>query len=47
VHGDERVEGHGLGLSIVSEVVSAYGGTLRFDGGALGGVGVRIELPPA
>jgi two-component system sensor histidine kinase PhoQ len=47
VRGDERVEGHGLGLSIVSEVVSAYGGTLQFGGGALGGVAVRIELPPA
>lgn len=47
VRGDERGEGHGLGLSIVCEVVNAYGGDLQFDTGPLGGVEVRVDLPPA
>jgi two-component system sensor histidine kinase PhoQ len=46
VRGDERVEGHGLGLTIVSEVVSAYGGEMRFSVSEHGGARVRVELPP-
>jgi two-component system sensor histidine kinase PhoQ len=44
--GDERTEGHGLGLNIVSEVVSAYGGTLGFGRSPLGGTEVTITIPP-
>ncbi len=43
---DETVEGHGLGLSIVNEIVSLYGGTLQFEQSKkLGGLTVHISLP--
>ncbi len=45
--GDERAEGHGLGLTIVSEVASIYGGDLAFARGKLGGPRVTVTLPPA
>ncbi|MEW7982365.1 MAG: sensor histidine kinase [gamma proteobacterium symbiont of Phacoides pectinatus] len=45
---DERTEGHGLGLAIVSDIVKLYGGTLRFSrAGGLGGLRVEVELPGA
>ncbi len=44
--GDERAEGHGLGLTIVSEVASAYGGRLDFGRSELGGAEVTVTLPP-
>jgi two-component system sensor histidine kinase PhoQ len=44
--GDERVEGHGLGLAIVTELVSAYGGKLELGTSDLGGAEIRIMLPP-
>lgn len=46
VRGDERAEGHGLGLNIVSEVASAYGGHLDFGRSSLGGVEVIVTIPP-
>ena len=46
VRGDERVEGHGLGLAIVLELVTAYGGTLTIDDSALGGARVEVRIPP-
>ena len=43
---DESVEGSGLGLAIARDIVSLYGGALRFDiSKALGGLRVRIILP--
>jgi signal transduction histidine kinase len=43
---DERLEGHGLGLSIASEIVTLYGGTLTLDrSDRLGGFRARVELP--
>jgi two-component system sensor histidine kinase PhoQ len=43
--GDERVEGHGLGLAIVTELVSAYGGRMELGTGELGGAEIRVTLP--
>ena len=43
--GDERIEGHGLGLAIVSELVSAYGGRLELGTSELGGAEIRVTLP--
>ena len=43
--GDERVEGHGLGLAIVTELVSAYGGTVSIGHSELGGAHIRVEFP--
>lgn len=43
---DERVEGQGLGLAIVSEVVSAYGGDMTFDNGTGDETVVRVRIPP-
>jgi len=43
--GDERVEGHGLGLAIVTELVSAYGGTMDLAASELGGAEIRVTIP--
>ena len=43
--GDERAEGHGLGLAIVVELVNAYGGELAIDQSELGGARVKVEFP--
>ena len=45
VRGDERVEGHGLGLAIVMELVTAYGGEISIDSSDLGGAMITITLP--
>ena len=42
--GDERVEGHGLGLAIVTEIVSAYYGEITIGQGELGGACLNITL---
>jgi len=47
VRGDERVEGHGLGLAIVLELVSAYGGEISISKSELGGAAVRVEIAPS
>ncbi len=44
VRGDERVEGHGLGLAIVLEVVSAYNGEITIKQSDMGGALVSISL---
>ena len=44
VRGDERVEGHGLGLAIVLEIVSAYHGDIAITQGDLGGARVSVTL---
>jgi len=47
VRGDERVEGHGLGLAIVLELVSAYGGDISISKSDLGGASLKVELAPS
>jgi two-component system sensor histidine kinase PhoQ len=44
VRGDERVEGHGLGLAIVLEIVSAYNGEITIASSDLGGASVKVSL---
>jgi signal transduction histidine kinase len=43
---DERRPGHGLGLAIVADIVSQYGGSVRYArAAALGGLRVELRLP--
>lgn len=45
---DESVPGHGLGLAICRDIVTLYGGDLRFDRSPeLGGLRVSADLPVA
>lgn len=44
VRGDERVEGHGLGLAIVLEIVSAYHGDIAITRAESGGARVSVTL---
>jgi two-component system sensor histidine kinase PhoQ len=45
VRGDERVQGHGIGLAIVEDIVRSYRGTLQVDHSAeLGGACFRVRL---
>lgn len=44
---DQSKPGSGLGLSIVSELVELYGGTLEFGRSEAGGLCVRVALPRA
>ncbi|MFJ4385459.1 sensor histidine kinase [Pseudomonas sp. NPDC089408] len=42
---DEQVDGHGLGLGIVRDIVEAWGGRLALSESPQGGLRVIIELP--
>ncbi|MEH6561082.1 MAG: ATP-binding protein, partial [Marinobacter sp.] len=42
---DEQVDGYGLGLSIVKEVVDGYGGRIELLESSLGGLQVDILFP--
>ncbi|MDM3886374.1 sensor histidine kinase [Pseudomonas sp. BCRC 81390] len=42
---DEQVDGHGLGLGIVRDIVEAWGGRLALLDSPLGGLRVVIDLP--
>ena len=44
VRADEAMPGHGIGLSIVNNIVHAYHGSLNIDKSALGGICVTIVL---
>lgn len=41
---DEQIPGHGLGLSIVREIVARYGGKIAYLTGSKGGLKVLIEM---
>ncbi|MBF0173062.1 MAG: sensor histidine kinase [Magnetococcales bacterium] len=48
VHGEQSVQGHGLGLSICQEIVSDYQGSISLQDSAVnGGLAVVILIPPA
>jgi signal transduction histidine kinase len=42
---DEQVNGHGLGLGIVKDIVESWGGRIQLLDSAMGGLQVRIDLP--
>jgi two-component system sensor histidine kinase PhoQ len=45
--GDERVQGHGIGLAIVQDIVRAYRGELKVDRSQeLGGARFAVHFPP-
>jgi len=44
---DESMQGHGLGLGIVQDMVELYGGKLTFKRSSLGGLCAELELPVA
>jgi Signal transduction histidine kinase len=47
VRGDERVQGHGIGLSIVQDIVHSYRGELQVGRSKeFGGASFRVVLPP-
>ncbi len=47
VRGDERVQGHGIGLAIVQDLVRSYRGTLEvLPSQELGGARFEVKLPP-
>jgi len=47
VRGDERVQGHGIGLSIVQDIIRAYGGELQVDRSPeFNGARFSVKLPP-
>lgn len=44
---DPNIEGHGLGLAMVQEIVLLYGGRLHIDTSQqLGGAAITLEFPP-
>ncbi len=43
--GNEQVGGHGLGLAIVLELVTAYHGQVSIGRSDLGGAMIRVEIP--
>jgi two-component system sensor histidine kinase PhoQ len=46
VRGDERVEGHGIGMAIVQDILRAYRGSLDAGrSGALGGARFAVRVP--
>ena len=47
VRGDERVQGHGIGLAIVQDLVRAYRGEMEVKASEeLGGARFEVRLPP-
>ena len=42
---DEQIDGHGLGLGIVRDIVEVWGGVLQLQESPLGGLKALVELP--
>jgi len=47
VRADEAAPGSGFGLAIVRDLAELYGGAVSLSDCAAGGLGARLELPPA
>ena len=45
IRADQSVSGHGIGLSVVRDIVEVYGGELHLDDSPLGGARVDVVLP--
>ena len=43
-HGDTLTPGHGIGLAVVREIASAYGGDLTVGDSATGGAKIELDL---
>jgi two-component system sensor histidine kinase PhoQ len=41
---DENAPGHGIGLAVVREICSAYGGGVEISTSPLGGARVKVRL---
>ena len=47
VRGDERVQGYGIGLAIVQQLIKAYRGTMKVTkSSALGGAAFTLRFDP-
>ncbi|MFC0337837.1 Signal transduction histidine kinase [Kushneria avicenniae] len=44
---DEQRHGHGLGLSILAQLMERYGGRIRYARASMGGLRIDIDFPPA
>jgi two-component system sensor histidine kinase PhoQ len=42
---DESTPGHGIGLAVVKDIVTSYGGELTIAGSDLGGAEFTVTLP--
>jgi two-component system sensor histidine kinase PhoQ len=42
---DESAPGHGIGLSVVKDIVASYNGTVTIGRSALGGAEIRVSIP--
>ena len=42
---DQQVQGHGIGLAVVSDIVTAHGGALSINHSSMGGASFVIEFP--
>jgi len=47
VRGDERSDGHGVGLAIVNDLVESYHGSIRVVASKFDGTALLITIPPA
>ena len=44
VRADQGIKGHGIGLSVVQDIVQIYGGILKIDASRLGGAAISARL---